>query len=181
MDDDWSAGHPPNADVVVVHTPTFQVNENTVVTRHRKWRWWTSKLTDLPDQNPVSFNMVYRLFLIDRADERVDSFQKRPTKTPFHFCLISFAPRFFPHFPCGSRFPNTSPRSSRNLWFYYTCLSFGLLSSRQSTQPCVRRFVVSPFLLPSAGSTHGLCHRRRRAVRAFTSWTSWICFSSPCR
>ena len=87
MDDDWSAGHPPDADVVVVHTPMFQVNENTAVTRHRKWRWWTSKLTDLPDQNPVSFNMVYRLFLIDRADERVDSFQKRPTKTPFHFRL----------------------------------------------------------------------------------------------
>jgi hypothetical protein len=74
-----------------VHTPTFQVNENTAVTRHRKWRWWTSKLTDLPDQNPVSFNIVYRLLLIDRADEGVDSFQKRPTKTPFHFCVTSFA------------------------------------------------------------------------------------------
>ena len=118
MDDDWSAGHPPDADVVVVHTPTFQVNENTSVTRHRKWRWWTSKLTVRTDQNPVSSNMVYRLFLIDRADERVDSFQKRPTKTPVHFCLISF----------------------------------GLLSSRQTTQPCVRRFVVSLFRLPSAGS-----------------------------
>jgi len=42
--------------------------------------------------------------LIDRADERVDSFQKRPTKTPFHFCLISFAPRFFSH----SRAPRVS-------------------------------------------------------------------------
>ena len=103
MDDDWSAGHPPDADVVVVHTPTFQVNENTALTRHRKWRWWTSKLTGLPDQNPVSFNIVRPLLLIDRADERVDSFQKRPTKTPFHFCVTSFAARFFLLFPCGSR------------------------------------------------------------------------------
>ena len=105
MDDDWSAGHPPEADVVVVHTPTFQVNENTAVTRHRKWRWWTSKLTDLPDQNPVSFNIVYRLLLIDRADERVDSFQKRPTKTPFHFCVTSFARSLFPSLPVRLAFP----------------------------------------------------------------------------
>ena len=116
MDDDWSAGHPPDAYVVVVHTPTFQVNENTAVTRHRKWRWWTSKLTDLTDQNPVSFNIVHRLLFIDRADERVGSFQKRPTKTPFHFCLISFAPRFFSH-SLRLAFPEYSPRSSRNFWF----------------------------------------------------------------
>ena len=121
MDDDWSAGHPPDADVVVVHTPTFQVNENTAVTRHRKWRWWTSKLTDLPDQNPVSFNIVYRLLAIDRADERVDLFQKRPTKTPFHFrltclrglrvrlrlraifCVPNQPPAFSPKFPLRRR------------------------------------------------------------------------------
>ena len=53
-------------------------------------------MTDRPDQNPVSSNIVRRLLLIDRADERVDSFQKRPTKTPLHFCFSFFAPRFFP-------------------------------------------------------------------------------------
>ena len=103
MDDDWSAGHPPDADVVVVHTPTFQVNENTAVTRHRKWRWWTSKLTDLPDQNPVSLNIVHRLLVIDCADERVDPFQKRPTKTPFRFrltCLPRVTRSTSRDFPC---------------------------------------------------------------------------------
>ena len=105
MDDDWSAGHPPDADVVVVHTSTFQVNENTAVMRHRKWRWWTSKLTDRPDQNPVSSNIVRRLLLIDRADERVDSFQKRPTKTPFHFCVTSLRGSLFPSLPVRLAFP----------------------------------------------------------------------------
>ena len=103
MDDDWSAGHPTDAYVVVVHTPMFQVNENTAVTRHRKWRWWTSKLTDLTDQNPVSFKIVHRLLLIDRADERVDSFQKRPTKTPFRFrltCLPWVTRSTSRDFPC---------------------------------------------------------------------------------
>jgi len=96
-----------------VHTPTFQVNENTAVTRHRKWRWWTSKLTDLPDQNPVSFNIVYRLLAIDRADERVDLFQKRPTnKTPFHFRVA-----FDFDFARFSVSRTSRPRSPRNFLF----------------------------------------------------------------
>jgi hypothetical protein len=103
VDDDWSAGHPPDADVVVVHTPTFQVNENTAVTRHRKWRWWTSNLTVRTDQNPVSLNIVHRLLVIDCADERVDPFQKRPTKTPFRFrltCLPRVTRSTSRDFPC---------------------------------------------------------------------------------
>jgi hypothetical protein len=83
------------------------VHENTAVMRHRKWRWWTSKLTDRPDQNPVSFNIVHGLLLTDRADERVDSFQKRPTKTPFHFCVTSFARLAFSFSSRAARVPGS--------------------------------------------------------------------------
>ena len=134
MDDDWSAGHPPNADVVVVHTPTFQVNENTAVTRHRKWRWWTSKLTDLPDQNPVSFNIVHRLLLIDRADERVDSFQKRPTKTPFHFCVTSFARLAFSFSSRAARVPGDRRRETKRRGD--TCCSQTCPHNRSTARAC---------------------------------------------
>ena len=154
MDDDWSAGHPPDADVVVVHTPTFQVNENTAVTRHRKWRWWTSKLTDLPDQNPVSFNIVHRLLLIDRADERVDSFQKRPTKTPPHFCVTSFARLAFSFSSRAARVPGDRRRETKRRGD--TCCSQTCPHNRSTARACA-------FHAPRAciDAEHRVYHLRR--------------------
>ena len=60
-------------------------------------------MTVRTDQNPVSLNIVHRLLVIDCADERVDPFQKRPTKTPFRFrltCLPRVTRSTSRDFPC---------------------------------------------------------------------------------
>ena len=102
--------------------------------RHRKWRWWTSKLTDFSDQNPVSSNIVRPLLLIDRADERVDSFQKRPTKTPFHFCVTSFARLAFSFSSRAARVPGDRRRETKRRGD--TCCSQTCPHNRSTARAC---------------------------------------------
>ena len=155
-------------------------------------------MTVRTDQNPVSLNIVHRLLVIDCADERVDPFQKRPTKTPFRFrltCLPRVTRSTSRDFPCPEPAARVLPEiSSSSEGAAATDIFFDkrvLAEEEQTVAKCSSQEPLTAAFLsvaaaPSgeeeisgrtraAGSGHGKSREVERVTRGRQVTQKWKC------